>query len=63
MIFVKINLANIKRKLYSVDSVNDSSNLVVLYFFIFALQFWIACFTLYSVRRFTESVGLAYTFL
>jgi hypothetical protein len=60
--FVKVNLANIKRKLYPIDSVKDSLNLVALYFSIFALHFWIVCFTLYSVRRFTESVGLAYTF-
>jgi hypothetical protein len=50
--------------MYPIDSVNDSSNLVALYFSIFALQFWIAyfTFTLYSVRRFTEFVGLAYIF-
>jgi hypothetical protein len=42
MVFIKVNLANIKIKLYPIDSVNDSSNLVVLYFSIYALQFWIA---------------------
>jgi hypothetical protein len=46
---------------YPIDSVNDFSNLVALYPFTYALHFLIAYFTLYSVRRFTESVGLAYT--
>jgi hypothetical protein len=41
--------------MYSIDYVHDYSNLT--------LHFWIASFTLYSVHRFTESIGLAYTFL
>jgi hypothetical protein len=45
-----------------IDSVNESSNLVALYPSIFALYFWIACFTLYLVHKFTESVGLANSF-
>jgi hypothetical protein len=49
--------------MYPIDTVNDSSNLVALYPSTIVLHFLIACFTLYSVRRFTESVGLAYTFL
>jgi hypothetical protein len=42
LVFINLNLANIKRKLYPINSVNDSLNLVALYFSIFALQFWIA---------------------
>jgi hypothetical protein len=45
-----------------IDFVNDSSDLVALYPSTFAPYFWIVCFTLYSVCRFTEYVGLAYTF-
>jgi hypothetical protein len=37
-------------------------NLVALYSSTFALHFWITCFTLYSVRRFIESVRLATLF-
>jgi hypothetical protein len=48
-VYMELNLANIKRKLYSIDSVNDSSNLVALYFSIFALQFLAYTFSLKSI--------------
>jgi hypothetical protein len=58
--FVKVNLANI-RKIYPINSINDSSNLMALFPYSFALHFGIACFTLYLVHRLTESV-LTYTY-
>jgi hypothetical protein len=39
MVFVKINLANIK-KVYPIEYVNDYSNLVALYPSTFALHFF-----------------------
>jgi hypothetical protein len=49
----KGRLANIRRKVYPIDSVNDSSNLVALYSSTFALHFWIVCFNLYPIYMFT----------